>query len=1166
MWRSPFKARVGRSGGAPPTRWHTMPFIDGRSARSCRRAAPRGGPRPWRGVFTGFGRRGVLPSLALALLPALASGPEGPRGPFPSLASGLPAALGGGLSAQAPPPHIPWYTLETPHFDVVFHEGLETLARRVAERAERAMARLEGFGSRPSGRIQVVVTDHADLSNGFARIAPYPRITIWARPPAEGVGAMPYDDWLELVVTHELVHILHLEMTSPLGRAARALTGRAPLSWPHFPAFLLPTWGVEGVAVQAESDFTGGGRMHGARFDAMVRASFLPEVATVDTVNPAEAARTRADAAGGGERLDQVTGRSPRFPGGERPYVWGGAFFHDLAHDHGPEAVARFFERQATGWNPLDLEAAAREAFDLPLTALHDAWLAFRREEGLDRAAAIRVRALAPVPERLTRGSWMAMHPLFLPAGMWGRGADQPGTWILGWTRADGRGDPAFVVADAVADRDALDVPASVDDPRVVTFLHQTGPLALEPGGGSVLTVEPEYMDRFRIRSDLWRIHSDGRRERVTRGRRVAGVDAHPIDGRLVATLDGEGTKTLVLLAPDGTLLRVLAPADPGVHWSHPRWSPDGRWIAVTRWRAGGWWAVGLLDPAADPGDAPLPFQVLDETPVPAGGVAWMPDGRGLVWSSERSGVANLHVAWSDEGEGEAEGGSPLFRIRQLTDVPTAAVFPVVHPDGRSVLFSLLGAEGWELARIPLSPGMGFPAAPVAEPGALARAMEAGHDAGLAGEVRPWSPRATLRPRHWLPRVQGASTLGGARVLGPTLGFESWAADAVDRHRWDVRLDLPAGGPGRRWEGEGRWRWAGLGNPVLSLSVSQRWDPLGRVLLVPEGPDVLYAAGRERAATLSVQALRPRWRSSVQTGMDLFLLREDRSILEEGGGLSPRATLLRPRRDFVGAAWSVAASTARSAAFEPGPARGGQLALRLRARQELALADTLRGVAGRDGSQVDALLSARGYLSVGSEGLASAGGALPVLALRGAGAVAVGPGAGPSSWRPGGGGGGGGGALGFTWDRPPSVLQVRGFEAGIIGGARAWGAGAELRVPLAVVHRGWAHPRTGLLPLHLDRVAATLWGDIAGTSGVGAGPPAPATAPPSSSPGGMPGEVLDRPFPLLASAGGEVILLHTVLHGAPALLRGGVAVPVLARGTGLPRPTPSVYAALGWSF
>ncbi|MDE2724277.1 MAG: hypothetical protein OXI59_12960, partial [Gemmatimonadota bacterium] len=86
-------------------------------------------------------------------------------------------------SAQRIAPDESWRTLDTEHFRVTFPAHLEDMGRRAAERAEWAHARLsEQFIAAPRGMIDLVLTDHIDISNGLAGVWPSNRITIYARP------------------------------------------------------------------------------------------------------------------------------------------------------------------------------------------------------------------------------------------------------------------------------------------------------------------------------------------------------------------------------------------------------------------------------------------------------------------------------------------------------------------------------------------------------------------------------------------------------------------------------------------------------------------------------------------------------------------------------------------------------------------------------------------------------------------------------------------------------------------------------------------------------------------------------------------------------------------------------------------------------------------------
>lgn len=843
-----------------------------------------------------------------------------------------------GLVGQNPVPDERWYTFDTPNFRVIHPEALEDVARRAAERGERALERLDGFGARPD-LIRMVVTDHVDFSNGLATAMPYPRIVLWARPPMDGPGPIPFDDWLELLVTHELVHILHLEMTGELGRASRRLMGRAPLLWPNFPAFLLPRWAIEGVAVEAESALTDGGRGHGTRLEGTVRAAALE---------------------GRLERLDQVMGESPIFPGGDRPYVYGSLFFDEMSEAHGREAVADFFERQATRLNPFRLDQSAREAFGRSLTELHGEWMQGRIDEAENLRSAVEARDLAPRPRLLTRGGRQAFHPRFDGETLY-------------HTRADGRSAPVLV-----------------RDGEVLRTLNVAGSLAPD-GEGGVFLLQPEYIDRYRIRSDLWWIGPDGSREVRTRGLRAAAFDVK--GDRIVAVLDGEGTHRLVLLDDRGTILETLREADPGVHYGSPRWSPDGERIAISRWSAGGLWEIVVLAPEGE--------VVLDRGRAPASAPTWTPDGEWVLWVSERSGVANVYGA---------RDGGPLL---QFTDLLTAAAFPEVSPDGTRLVFSLLGGDGWDLAEIPFQKG--FEPLPVddryrGEPGRMVE----GHRAAIQGESRPWSPLESLRPRYVLPHIAPREFLGDQQVLPLVLGLHSEATDPVGRNRWEVGIGAPVESGVSRWEGYAGWEWAGLGNPVLRGRVDQRWVTLGRA------GEILVVA-RERMAGIRAEGVQPGLRASRSATLEIRGVRQDWAYLREDGEPVEGPPI---RRDFAEGTMTLGMTRVRSYPLGVGPTEGVALQGRLRARRPL----------GGEGGFDEMVGIARGFLPVG----------VSVASVRIAGGGARGPGARSGHF----GIGGVGGSAG-------PLFPVRGVVRGARGGTRAWGVTGEVRTPLARLHRGW---------------------------------------------------------------------------------------------------------------
>jgi hypothetical protein len=182
--------------------------------------------------------------------PAHAPPPHRPRPPAARGVAATPAA------AQVAPDER-WLTLRTEHFDVHFTPELEALARRAAGHAELARERLTAtLTEPPRGRIHVVVSDAFDVANGYASQLPRPRMVLLAHPPVDELRLSAHDEWLDLLVTHELAHLFHLDTADGVWAALRTLFGRTPLSLPQR---MTPWWWIEGAATYYETRLTPGG-------------------------------------------------------------------------------------------------------------------------------------------------------------------------------------------------------------------------------------------------------------------------------------------------------------------------------------------------------------------------------------------------------------------------------------------------------------------------------------------------------------------------------------------------------------------------------------------------------------------------------------------------------------------------------------------------------------------------------------------------------------------------------------------------------------------------------------------------------------------------------------------------------------------------------------------
>jgi len=173
------------------------------------------------------------------------------------------------LAAQTDPSGS-WRTWHTTHFRVHAQARNASLAQKAAVEAERAYALLARELTPPRGTIDLALHDNVDFSNGFTTVFPSSRIAIFLTPPAGDPILGPYDDWLRMVITHELTHVFHLDRTRGLWRVVQRVLGRAPGS---FPNSYQPSWVSEGLATYYETRLTTSGRLRAGLHDQLLASA-----------------------------------------------------------------------------------------------------------------------------------------------------------------------------------------------------------------------------------------------------------------------------------------------------------------------------------------------------------------------------------------------------------------------------------------------------------------------------------------------------------------------------------------------------------------------------------------------------------------------------------------------------------------------------------------------------------------------------------------------------------------------------------------------------------------------------------------------------------------------------------------------------------------------------
>ncbi len=231
-----------------------------------------------------------------------------------------------------------WSTWQTEHFRIHIRRERAHLVQRVADEAERAYRLLASELVPPRGTVDIAVFDNVDFSNGAASVFPSNKLFIFLAPPATELALAHYDEWVRVVLVHELTHVFHLDRTRGFWRGMQYMFGRAPWT---FPNAYRSSWVKEGLATYYESRFTDAGRVRGA-----FHTQLLASTAT----------------SGVWPRSEDATLVSPRWPGGQRPYAWGSRFFASQVTSGGDSLPSRFVERSAGKLWPLTVGSPLQEA------------------------------------------------------------------------------------------------------------------------------------------------------------------------------------------------------------------------------------------------------------------------------------------------------------------------------------------------------------------------------------------------------------------------------------------------------------------------------------------------------------------------------------------------------------------------------------------------------------------------------------------------------------------------------------------------------------------------------------------------------------------------------------------------------------------------------------
>jgi Tol biopolymer transport system component len=560
-------------------------------------------------------------------------------------------------------PEKDWFTITTKHFHVHYHEGAERTARVVAKIAEDVYGPITSlYDHEPDQRVSFVIKDISDYANGAAYFFNN-KIEIWASPLDFELRGT--HNWLRNVITHEFTHIIQIQAAMKFGRGIPALTFQwfgyekerrrdvlygypnTLISYP-FPGVVVPPWFAEGTA-QFQRD-----RLGYENWDAH-RDMILRSYVLADSMLS----------------WGEMSAFGKTSLGNESVYNSGYNLTRYIAWKYGEDKLAAITRSLSKPFT-FTVDAAIKDVLGISGRTLYAEWADALKKEYAARTA--------PIAKNRIEGDIIAgvgfanFYPRYSPDGKW--------IAYVSNKTSDYMGQSALFIRKADSSAERMATPGvrsalswSPDGKKIVYSKYNTP------------TVQGH------VYYDLYVYDVEKEEEtRLTRGLRAFNPAWSPDGSRIAFVHGSDGTINLSTVdAQGGNRVQLTAYAN-GEQVFTPTWSPDGAWIAfafaprthrgLARIRAdGGGFETILSDPAHDNRDP-----------------RYTSDGKGLLYSSDRTGIFNIYRLELADGTRS-----------QLTNALGGAFMPDQDASG-NLVYASYTANGYKIARLApgrtLEPGM----------------------------------------------------------------------------------------------------------------------------------------------------------------------------------------------------------------------------------------------------------------------------------------------------------------------------------------------------------------------------------------------------------------------------------------------------------------------------
>lgn len=489
-----------------------------------------------------------------------------------------------------------WKTIKTQHFRIHFPKHLEDIAQKSAAISEEVYSGLvERWSWKPWSYIEVVITDEADDSNGMATILPYNQIYLWVTPPKPDSPIAHTDDWLKMLISHELTHIIQLDGAEGFWRIPRMLLGKLIA-----PSGLNPRWLIEGIPQIEETRLTNAGRGRGSYSEMVVRASVVED---------------------NFPKIDEADGINWRWPSGSGAYIYGLKFVDYLIEKYGEEKLHEMDKKVRRSPLLFAVSRQAKKVYGKNLPSLWKEWHEELKQKYSAMTKEMKSNDLTETNEVVEKKKDdQFSSPSISPDGL-----------KLAYSISSPHHDSYIRIKDFETGED-----------EIVVKKKHVQQISWSPDGKRIAYSDTKRYKWYHDFNDIWIYDLEKKKQRrITKGLRARDPEFTSDGESLIFVLsDGFYDRIGIISSTEKNAKHLVMVDKPMTQFANPRFSSDGKKFAVSQHSVDDGWRIYVYN-----SDGSNPKRITNGKGVAIESYPSWGKGGAVFFSSDEDGIANIYSA-----------------------------------------------------------------------------------------------------------------------------------------------------------------------------------------------------------------------------------------------------------------------------------------------------------------------------------------------------------------------------------------------------------------------------------------------------------------------------------------------------------------------------------------